>query len=180
MADKLFDTLNVHNYSHGATARKPFQMPFTSHEDWRLKVIIYTCFALQRNTWHACIVFLVHSEWLENDFLRYLDNWKSSVSTRPGFSKAQRQTMMLSAATRYGLRMTGMFIMHSRQSHLWYQCLLHLLLVWSFIELVQYIFSIHDVIPSWVNDFVRILLSVFLVASGNEEESMIILMQQNS
>ena len=46
MADKLFDTLNVHNYSHGATARKPFQMPFTSHEDWRLKVILYMCFAL--------------------------------------------------------------------------------------------------------------------------------------
>eukprot|EP00731_Ephydatia_muelleri_P000027 Em0001g27a len=82
MADKLFDTLNVHNYSHGATARKPFQMPFTSHEDWRLK-------------------------WLENDFLKYLDNWESSVRTRPGFSKAQRQTMMLSAPTRYGLRMTG-------------------------------------------------------------------------
>ncbi|KAL5489473.1 hypothetical protein EMCRGX_G018567 [Ephydatia muelleri] len=98
MADKLFYTLNVHNYSHGATARKPFQIPFTSSDDWRLK-------------------------WLENDFLKYLDNWESSVSNRPGFSKAQKQTMMLSAATRYGLRMTA----------------------WSFIELVRYIFSIPNV-----------------------------------
>eukprot|EP00731_Ephydatia_muelleri_P024203 Em0016g474a len=98
MADKLFDTLNVHNYSHGATARKPFQKPFTSSDDWRLK-------------------------WLENDFLKYLDNWESSVSNRPGFSKAQKQTMMLSAATHYGLRMTA----------------------WSFIELVRYIFSIPNV-----------------------------------
>ena len=59
-----------------------------------------------------------HSQWLENDFLKYLDNGESSVSNRPGFSKAQKQTMMLSAATRYGLRMTGMFIIHTKQNHM--------------------------------------------------------------
>ena len=36
--DKFFDALNVHNYTHGVHARKPFQMPYTSPNDKRLKV----------------------------------------------------------------------------------------------------------------------------------------------
>ena len=38
MMDKFFDVLNVHNYSHGSCALKPFQLPYTSSEDPRLKV----------------------------------------------------------------------------------------------------------------------------------------------
>ena len=32
MADKFFDALNVHNYSHGASKLKPFHVPYTSSE----------------------------------------------------------------------------------------------------------------------------------------------------
>lgn len=39
MMDKFFDILNVHNYTHGVHARKPFQMPYTTSKDKRLKVI---------------------------------------------------------------------------------------------------------------------------------------------
>ena len=38
MMDKFFDAMNVHNYIHGIHARKPFQMPYRSSEDMRLKV----------------------------------------------------------------------------------------------------------------------------------------------
>ena len=38
MMDKFVDALNVHNYSHGSRALKPFQLPYTSREDPRLKV----------------------------------------------------------------------------------------------------------------------------------------------
>ena len=38
MMDKLFDLLNVHNYTHGVHARKRFQMPYTTSKDMRLKV----------------------------------------------------------------------------------------------------------------------------------------------
>ena len=38
MMDKLFDALNVHNYTHGIHARKEFQMPYTTSKDKRLKV----------------------------------------------------------------------------------------------------------------------------------------------
>lgn len=39
MMDKFFDCLNVHNYTSGVHSRKPFQMPYTSASDFRLKVI---------------------------------------------------------------------------------------------------------------------------------------------
>ena len=38
MADRFFDALNVHNYSHGVRSLKPFQLPYTSSADMRLKV----------------------------------------------------------------------------------------------------------------------------------------------
>ena len=39
MMDKFFDCVNVHNFTHGLYARKPFQMPYWSAEDPRLKVL---------------------------------------------------------------------------------------------------------------------------------------------
>ena len=39
MMDKFFDCVNVHNFTHGLHARKPFQMPYWSAEDPRLKVL---------------------------------------------------------------------------------------------------------------------------------------------
>ena len=38
MMDRFFDALNVHNFSHGSKALKPFQLPYTSATDFRLKV----------------------------------------------------------------------------------------------------------------------------------------------
>ena len=38
LMDKFFDTMNVHNFSHSFYARKPFQMPYRSGKDQRLKV----------------------------------------------------------------------------------------------------------------------------------------------
>lgn len=46
MIDKFFDILNVHNYTHGLHARKPFQMPYTTSKDKRLKVMhVIVCFS---------------------------------------------------------------------------------------------------------------------------------------
>jgi len=41
MMDKFFDSLNVHNYTHGLHSRKSFQMSYTLASDTRLKVCIY-------------------------------------------------------------------------------------------------------------------------------------------
>ena len=38
MMDTFFDCLNVRNYTSGIHNRKPFQMPYRSPDDERLKV----------------------------------------------------------------------------------------------------------------------------------------------
>ena len=38
LMDKFFDCMNVHNFSHGVQARKPFQVPYRSGKDKRLEV----------------------------------------------------------------------------------------------------------------------------------------------
>ena len=44
MMDRFFDALNVHNFSHGSKALKPFQLPYTSATDFRLKVCQYSIY----------------------------------------------------------------------------------------------------------------------------------------
>ena len=38
MMDRFFDCLNVKNFTHGIHAAKPFQMPYLSAHDERVKV----------------------------------------------------------------------------------------------------------------------------------------------
>ena len=40
MMDKLFDCLNVNNFTAGKTRRKPFQDPYRQSDDFRIKVCI--------------------------------------------------------------------------------------------------------------------------------------------
>lgn len=46
-------------------------------------------------------------QWLRDEFLVYLDEWEKSVNDRPGFSKEEKNLMLLSPATRLGIKMTG-------------------------------------------------------------------------
>jgi len=66
MMDKWFDVLNVKNLYEGKHKRNENLKPFTDLNDPRL-----------------C--------WLEDDFLKYLDDWKKAVDERPGnFTKKQK------------------------------------------------------------------------------------------
>ena len=47
------------------------------------------------------------SQWLEKDFLGYLDEWEASVRVREGFTRADKTSMTLSKETLEGLRLTG-------------------------------------------------------------------------
>ena len=51
-----------------------------------------------------------YTQWLEEEFLPYLDKWENSVEGRQDCSDADKKRMLLSAETRLGLRMTGMFL----------------------------------------------------------------------
>ena len=53
----------------------------------------------------ACIEFDPFIQWLETEFLGYLDRWGKSVCERPGISRVEQKL------TRHGLRTTGIFSM---------------------------------------------------------------------
>ena len=44
---------------------------------------------------------------MENDFLSYLDDWEAAVNAREDVPDDAKQTLLLSAETMEGLRITG-------------------------------------------------------------------------
>ena len=107
MFDKFFDCLNVNNFTTGYHNRKDFQQPYRSAADFRLQVCIiyYTNTMCSHNS-----LYLHNLQWLEEEFLPYLDDWESSVKGRAGFSKLAQKQMLLSPETLLGLQITGMFL----------------------------------------------------------------------
>ena len=51
--------------------------------------------------------FMHCPQWLETEFLAYLDEWERSVNGHPGFDDADKKRMLLSQETLLGLRITG-------------------------------------------------------------------------
>ena len=80
--DKFFDCLNSRSTTEATRKRKPFCEPFRRADDPRL-------------------------DWLENVFLKYLDDWKASTQSRVGeFTQTDRNRMFISANTYTGIEMT--------------------------------------------------------------------------
>ena len=79
MMDNFFDCMNVRSYKEADYKRKPFLKPYSSQSDPRF-------------------------DWLKNVFIKYLRDWKASISNRPGeFSKTEKAKMFLSQQTYEGL-----------------------------------------------------------------------------
>ena len=49
------------------------------------------------------------AQWLEKDFLGYLQKWEDMVKSRPGFSPSEKEKMLLTRETRVGIKITGKF-----------------------------------------------------------------------
>jgi hypothetical protein len=82
LMDRFFDCLNSRHLEEADRKRKPDLRPYTSTEDERFT-------------------------FLQDEFLKYFDDWQQSVENRPGhFSKSDRAKMMLSHQTYKGLVMT--------------------------------------------------------------------------
>ena len=100
--DKFFDCLNVSSLSAGKLNRNAFKSPYHSARDFRLKVgpILQIISNLQ-------LFVVITLQWLEEDFMMYLNNWEQSVKGRPGFKASEMKKMLLSSETRLGLSITG-------------------------------------------------------------------------
>ena len=49
-------------------------------------------------------------QWLPEEFLPYLEQWRNSVQKRAGFSEKAKQMMLLAKETRDGITVTGKYI----------------------------------------------------------------------
>ena len=72
----------------------------------------------------------------------YLNEWEQSVENRPGFTRKQKQHMLLSSETMRGLRITGK-ILHIVT--LFYVINNFLPAAKSFVEMVRYLFTQADI-----------------------------------
>lgn len=73
--DKFFDCLNVRSPKEYITKRKEHMKPYSSASDERLLVgfAIVTYMYMQTH-------YILNLQWLERDFLDYLNEWQSSVA----------------------------------------------------------------------------------------------------
>ena len=49
-------------------------------------------------------------QWLETEFIPYLEQWEKSVMEREGFSAKEKELMLLARETRLGITITGFYI----------------------------------------------------------------------
>ena len=89
--DKFFDCLNVRSFNEYVRKRKPQLKPYTSPSDERLKVNGRLLFTKLMSS-----VFPV--QWLDEDFLKYLQDWEDSVNAIEDLEAGE---------TLKGIRITG-------------------------------------------------------------------------
>ena len=103
MFDHFFDCLSVNSFIAGKFKRKPFQDPYRSPSDFRLKV---------RSTW--CLFYIVLLYCLMfHAVVRKWFHWLfgqvgKSVRNRLDLSRTEQNSLLLSPETRLGLRTTYM------------------------------------------------------------------------
>lgn len=85
MFNTFFDIVNTRNYSESKVKNNPNLAPFENANDWRL-------------------------QWLEQDFLGYLQDWEDEVQNLELPKDCDRKKMLLSRDTREGLQMTVLSI----------------------------------------------------------------------
>ena len=53
------------------------------------------------------ILYVIQPQWLEEEFMPYLEQWESSVKKRKGFSDKEKMLMLITKETRAGIKVTG-------------------------------------------------------------------------
>ena len=58
-------------------------------------------------------------QWLETEFIPYLEQWEKSVMEREGFSAKDKELMLLAREIRIGITITGIciIVLFERQLH---------------------------------------------------------------
>uniref|UniRef100_A0A1X7TI06 THAP-type domain-containing protein n=1 Tax=Amphimedon queenslandica TaxID=400682 RepID=A0A1X7TI06_AMPQE len=82
MFDRIFDSLNVTNYTTCYTKRKYFQSPYRWNNDLRIK-------------------------WMQFEFLPWLKNWEDQVKSKEDLKAREKNNLIISQETLLGIRITA-------------------------------------------------------------------------
>ncbi len=88
---QVFNGLNMSIFTNGKHKRKPFQDPYRSAGS-KCCTHFY-CMLCVNLAFIIILCCFFHMQWLEKQFLPYLDKWESSVYARTSFTKAQKNRM---------------------------------------------------------------------------------------
>lgn len=97
--DRFFDMLNTRAIDEGIRRRKPDLKAYEKVDDARFQV----------NVLHFW-VFIINGlilQWLEQTFLKYIDDWERYVKSKDAIPKAAKQFCMLPPQTIKGLKICG-------------------------------------------------------------------------
>ena len=99
--DKFFDLFNVRSLTEGIRKCKPNLCPYRNDEqsmDWLKASFLHT----ELISHYYCTM-----QWLESDFIAYLDEWEEAANQRDDLSVKDQQKLCISRETLEGLRFTG-------------------------------------------------------------------------
>ena len=82
---------------------------------FHLSIDIYILYVYQVLQCH--LIFVMLTQWLEEEFLPYLESWEKSVHERDGFSAKEKEMMLMPKETRLGITETGI------SKYLWFKLL---------------------------------------------------------
>ena len=103
--DKFFDLMNMRSLREGVYKGKPNLLPYWDNSQSRDRLPASITSILHLNLLSKFLFF--HFQWLEKDFIAYLDEWETSVNSRKDLSATEKPKLYLSRETLEGLRFTG-------------------------------------------------------------------------
>ena len=104
--------MNVRSLKESVYKRKPNLSPYRNDAHSRERLHVSDCLYIP----HFKFYYVSHFQWLEKDFMEYLDEWESSANMREDLSDAEKQKLCISRETVEGLRVTGMNLNFSLKS----------------------------------------------------------------
>ena len=140
----------------------------------RLHILACTCIIYM----YLDLCIIVHVlctvvQWLEKDFLPYLENWEKWTQSVPNLTATEQNNMLLSAETRLGLKITCKYCMYTCRLYTckqWWPFSIHTHVGKSFIEVVRYLFTVSGVTSFLSQRICKDFWRIPLAAKGNKVE----------
>ena len=98
----------MRSLTEGVHKRKPDLCPYRNDQQSMDRLKASTCAGSLKILVLYSTVMCYFMQWLEKDFINYLDEWEESANGREDLSESEKHKLCLSRETLEGLRFTSM------------------------------------------------------------------------